>query len=196
MPTNDFLPVATSAGANVKTQAAYAALASLLANGFSSGVVDSPTFNKILRQSSFVSAAIAQFVADNQSNNVADDGNIANFEANLRTAIAASLRNTTPFTASMSGAGYQKLPSGIIIQWLSTGAVPAGGHVDINWPTAFPNAVLGGTANVMGLSDNNATFSAAFGGTSAGTTTTNCRVYNHSGNGSSLGPCWVIGIGY
>jgi hypothetical protein len=104
MPTNEIKQIASSVGANVATQANFAANAAILANGFSSGVVDSLTFNKILRQSSFVSAMVAQFIADNQANNVVDDGNLANLEAYftaaLKGAMPGRLVGVQVFTAS------------------------------------------------------------------------------------------------
>lgn len=91
--TNDFKSLATGVGANVLTQAEYEALASLLANGFTSGVADSKTINKALRQSSFVAEAIAKIIADNNVNAL-DDGDVATFKANLLAAIWGSA--TTP----------------------------------------------------------------------------------------------------
>lgn len=91
--TNDFKSLATGVGANVLTQAEYEALASLLANGFTSGVADSKTINKVLRQSSFVAEAIAKIIADNNVNAL-DDGDVATFKANLLAAILGSA--TTP----------------------------------------------------------------------------------------------------
>lgn len=88
--TNDFKAIATGVGANVISQSAYAALTSFLANGYSSGVVDSDQFNKVIRQSSFVAAAIGQIVA-NANINAEDDGDIAGFVSDIITAIAATL---------------------------------------------------------------------------------------------------------
>lgn len=76
-PINDFKAFATSAGANVESQAAYE-LDPSLSVGFATGVANSSRLNKVWRQSSFIAAAIAQFVA-NAGPNVLDDGNINNF---------------------------------------------------------------------------------------------------------------------
>lgn len=88
--TNDFKAVATGGGANVITQSAYAALTTFLANGYSSGVVASNQFNKIIRQSSFVSAAIGKIIAD-ANLNALDDGDLSTFSANLLTALTGRL---------------------------------------------------------------------------------------------------------
>ena len=54
------------------------------------------------------------------------------------------------FTSSKATNGYQKLPSGLIIQW---GIVPNSIGVDdpytINYPIAFPNAALLGVAQMI-----------------------------------------------
>ena len=71
--TNDFKAIATGGGANVITQSEFATLTSFLANGYSSGVVASNQFNKVIRQSSFISAVIGQLVA-NANINAVDDG--------------------------------------------------------------------------------------------------------------------------
>lgn len=92
--TNDFLPFATGVGANVMAQSDYASLTSR-GTGFQSGVATSAQINKVLRQSSFVASTLAQFIADNQANNVVDDGNVANLESQLRAALGAVLAPPT-----------------------------------------------------------------------------------------------------
>lgn len=46
------------------------------------------------------------------------------------------------FPSSLSTNGYQKLPSGLIIQWGSLNALTAGQSVTITYPIAFPTAGL------------------------------------------------------
>jgi hypothetical protein len=88
MPTVDYLPVATDAGANVDSQAAFAG-SGYQTLGFTSGVALSRQINKCLRQSSMVGAAVANFIANELGINVLDDGNIANLITNLTNAIAS-----------------------------------------------------------------------------------------------------------
>jgi hypothetical protein len=88
--TNQILQFAGGGGANVLTPTQYAALASIVANGFQSGVLPSNQLNVVLRQSAFVSAMIAQFIADKSGQNVNDDGNLATLEANFIAAISAA----------------------------------------------------------------------------------------------------------
>jgi hypothetical protein len=86
--TNQFQAIALGGGANVLTPAAYAALASLIANGYQSGTASSQQVNTTLRQATFVANAIAQIIANNGVNAL-DDGNSATFVTNLLAAIAA-----------------------------------------------------------------------------------------------------------
>lgn len=91
MATNDFLPFANGGGANVLTQAQYAALTSLLSGGFSAGVAPSVQLNKVWRQSSIMSAVLAQFIANQTGANSVDDGTTATLLANLIAAVSASV---------------------------------------------------------------------------------------------------------
>ncbi|WP_244101319.1 gp53-like domain-containing protein [Burkholderia ambifaria] len=59
---------------------------------------------------------------------------------------STSLAFTNGFSASFATSGYQKLPSGMIFQWV-TGGSDANGNMNLTLPIAFPNAVLGGIAN-------------------------------------------------
>ncbi len=91
MATSDFLPLAVGVGANVETQAAYAAETALLANGFQAGVAPSAKFNKALRQSSIMAAVLAQFVVDESGQNAVDDGTTATLIANLKSGVNAMI---------------------------------------------------------------------------------------------------------
>lgn len=92
MVTNDFLPFAVGGGANVLTQAQYAALTSILSGGYQSGVANSAQMNKTWRQSSIMAAVLAQFAADYSGNNSTDDGTTATLEANLVAAIRSATK--------------------------------------------------------------------------------------------------------
>lgn len=86
MPEMDFLPFATGGGANVLDQPSYAA-AGWVGTGFQDGIAVTPYLNKVWRQSSFVSAAVAQYIQNQLGIAVVDDGNLANFVTNLTNAI-------------------------------------------------------------------------------------------------------------
>lgn len=100
MATNDFLPFAGGAGANVLTQAAYVAQAALRSNGFSAGTAQSAQLNKVWRQSSIMAAALAQMISDNTGADVLDDGTTATILANLKNAVAGRLIGVQVFTAN------------------------------------------------------------------------------------------------
>jgi hypothetical protein len=106
--SNDFLPFGTGGSANVLSQAAWLALlSSTIPNGFSDGIADPATCNKLFRQSSFVAAAVAQLMCDTLGVNILDDGNLAEFEANLKATLQAigriKLTANTTFYVSASG---------------------------------------------------------------------------------------------
>jgi len=87
MPTQDFLPFAAQAGANVVAQSAWAA-SSYVGPGFSSGIAPSNECNKAWRQSSIMAAVIGNLIADITGQNVVDDGTTATILANLAQALA------------------------------------------------------------------------------------------------------------
>lgn len=97
--TNDFLPFATAAGANVVSQATYAGL-SAIATGYQAGVAQSAQLNKTWRQSSIMAAVVAQFIVDTTGANAVDDGTIATLEANF----IAALRLAGVFIGTDTGA--------------------------------------------------------------------------------------------
>ena len=84
---NDFLVFGGAGGANVITQAAYAALGART-SGFSSGTANSAQCNKTWRQSSIMAAVLAQFISDRTGQDVLDDGTTATILANLKLSAA------------------------------------------------------------------------------------------------------------
>lgn len=78
--TVDIKPIGNTIGANVISQADYlVALApgGDLVDGFQSGTAQSDEFNKVIRQSSMVSAALANVVATAIAGDILDDGDLA-----------------------------------------------------------------------------------------------------------------------
>ncbi|MEB4733991.1 hypothetical protein OXV40_33630, partial [Burkholderia contaminans] len=88
MAKNNFKAFAAGAGANVMTQADYEALSALL-TGFVSGTATSVQLNKVWRQSSIMSAVLAQFIVDLTGQDAIDDGTTATLLANLKAAVQA-----------------------------------------------------------------------------------------------------------
>ncbi|MBC3775109.1 phage tail protein [Pseudomonas sp. SWRI99] len=71
----------------------------------------------------------------------------------------AALKHSSSFAARIDSPGYQKLPSGLILQWV-VGASDASGNMSLSLPLRFPVAILGGIANEAnpaGWSASNAT---------------------------------------
>ena len=83
---NDFLVFAGAGGANVISQATYAALAAL-GPGFSAGIAASDQCNKVWRQSSLISAMLASFTVDSSSLPMVDNGSITTILSNFNTAL-------------------------------------------------------------------------------------------------------------
>lgn len=99
---NNFKVFAGAVGADVISQSAYEALAALT-NGFTTGTAISGQLNKVWRQSSIMSAVLAQFVADNSGHDVIDDGTTATILDDLELAIAAVA------SAGLTGVAYLNL---------------------------------------------------------------------------------------
>jgi hypothetical protein len=89
---NDFLPFAAASGANVVTQGAYAAMAALQ-DGFTNGLADAPSANKVWRQASIMTAVIAGFIVAESGQPSIDDGTTATLQANLLAAIIAVVQS-------------------------------------------------------------------------------------------------------
>lgn len=86
MPTVDFLPVATGGGALVDPQVTFIG-STYQTSGFQVGIAQPAQVNKVLRQSSFMVAAIANFMANILGINILDDGNLATATTNFTNAV-------------------------------------------------------------------------------------------------------------
>lgn len=74
-----------------------------------------------------------------------------------------ALIGSTSFAASLAANGYQKLPSGLIVQWGTSAAVNAGASVGVTFPLSFPTAVYSITASPLGTGTSASTGTAAIG---------------------------------
>lgn len=86
--SNDYLPFAYEADANVLSQEDWAALPDRPV-GFKRGTAISKNFNKAWRQCSVVMAALAQFIDANTPGDLLDDGDVNALASLLATAITA-----------------------------------------------------------------------------------------------------------
>lgn len=139
--------------ANTLTPAAWAALTTLLANGFSSGLASSQQANTLFRQVSTVAAGIGQFMS-NQGVDALDNGSVTDF--------------ATAFTAALRKAA---LPSGTILM-SGAGTAPTG-TVKLNGAVIAINTTTQSLVDAVYCGDaNNATASFFYKCTDAGNPTT------------------------
>ncbi|EPB8541390.1 hypothetical protein ACRTLZ_002006 [Escherichia coli] len=97
MAKNDFKAFATDRKANVISQEEWEALPALL-SGFTAGKASSAQVNKVIRQASFIAAALAQFVSDKTQRDVLDNGDLPGFVELLGSGFAVEyLSRKNPF---------------------------------------------------------------------------------------------------
>ncbi|HBE4883905.1 TPA: hypothetical protein KL843_003476 [Escherichia coli] len=97
MTKNDFKAFATDRNANVISQEEWEALPALL-SGFTAGKASSAQVNKVIRQASFIAAALAQFVSDKTQRDVLDNGDLPGFVELLGSGFAVEyLSRKNPF---------------------------------------------------------------------------------------------------
>lgn len=107
MATNEFLPFAIGAGANVLDQSDYAELGALSV-GFAPGLAYSDQLNKVWRQATFPGAGLSQFMVNELDEDVQDNGDLPTYVDQLTRAIQAAApreKLTGPYTVFVSLAG-------------------------------------------------------------------------------------------
>lgn len=102
MAKNEIKPWGIGAGANVVTQAQFEALTAL-ATGFVAGKASSAQINKVLRQASFIAAALAQVVSDKMASDVLDNGDMPALVALMKSALTPAA-STIPISGGGTGA--------------------------------------------------------------------------------------------
>lgn len=136
MAKNEFLPFGTAANANVLPNADYQALPARVA-GFSGGVAKSEELNTVWRQGSTMAAVLGQFIADSGADAL-DNGDIDTLKDNFKEALD---KNTLDgFDSSLQPRGYQKSPSGLIIQWGTE--YTDNTSVNVKFPIEYSNAAF------------------------------------------------------
>lgn len=81
--------------------------------------------------------------------------------------------------------GWQRLPSGLIMQWGKVNAVPSGSGVAVTFPIAFPTACLNNSATINNTGGNGTALSAGVGTPS----TTGMTVF-HNGTNTATAITW------
>jgi hypothetical protein len=198
--------------ANQDTDAVYATDAFRTGGAVNGAVCPSSAFNKLERQASLMTAALALMLADKGYSPV--DGTTpfqaAPSPSASLTALAGVLANiitaadqSEGVSYSIAAKGYIVLPTwlgGLIIQWTFGATDPADGSQpsqSIPWPNTFPNACLFGIVS-MNLSTLTGTQDNWYqtAGWSAGAISVQ-RQNNGSGQfGGATTTPYVIGIGY
>ncbi len=134
MAKNDFKAFATDRNANVISQEEWEALPALL-SGFTAGKASSAQVNKVIRQASFIAAALAQFVSDKTQRDVLDNGDLPGFVELLGSGFAVEyLSRKNPFGDIKSD---DTVKTALENLGLGEGsALPVG--VPVPWPSATP----------------------------------------------------------
>lgn len=106
----------------------------------------------------------------------------------------ASVFATMGETHAFSTAGYQKLPSGLILQWMQYSA--GSGSFAAAWPIAFPNACLSAQATPADPASSAVVDATINTYDVAGITISRRFVSFSGGGGAAGGNVWIFGIGY
>jgi hypothetical protein len=130
MATNDFLVYATGGGANVVTQATYAADPNTL-GGRPSGILPSNIYNKTARQACFVTSCLGGFINNQTGQNVADNGNLTTFVNQLTTAIG-----------NVASANYLVMPQGRLTAVTNTPIINSDQTVTTLFYTAYNGNIV------------------------------------------------------
>ena len=111
MAKNDFKAFATDRNANVMSQEEWEALPALL-SGFTAGKASSAQVNKVIRQASFIAAALAQYTANKSGLDVLDDGDLNGFISKMGTAFGKDFQALDATLSALAGlaTGANKLP--------------------------------------------------------------------------------------
>lgn len=119
-----------------------------------------------------------------------DDANAAEALATLGAVSSADVdAKFTGTNASLTANGYQKLPSGLIIQWGVTASIAGNGSLTVTLPIAFTSGCLGAYATLIGgtsIADKDALIGSI--------SSTQIVVRNNGSNSSNAAYWFAIGI--
>ena len=143
MAKNDFKAFATDRNANVMSQEEWEALPALL-SGFTAGKASSAQVNKVIRQASFIAAALAQFVSDKTQRDVLDNGDLPGFVELLGSGFAVEyLSRKNPFGDIKSDGTVQTALENLSLGDISAAGVATGSMGETGY-AIFP-MMIGGT---------------------------------------------------
>lgn len=155
MPTeNDFLIFSGGSGANVETQAEYAADAALT-NGVSAGVAKSSLYNKAARQASIIANTIASFIIQQlPTTAVVDNGSagaatiLANFTAAIQNLAYLYKPLIGQFSSSSSAATTTAQTGNIVIP-----SYPNGAKIKVDAIAGSINGVFNGSGITFAITN-------------------------------------------
>ncbi len=131
MAKNDFKAFATDRNANVMSQEEWEALPALL-SGFTAGKASSAQVNKVIRQASFIAAALAQFVSDKTQRDVLDNGDLPGFVELLGSGFAVEyLSRKNPFGDIKSDGTVKTALENLDLTDLGIGKNIAGSNINL-----------------------------------------------------------------
>lgn len=140
--TNDFKAFAVDPGANVQPQVDYAA-DDIVTDGFQSGVAPSEKFNKVMRQGTVGTAALAEFIIAQLGGDVLDDGNLSSFVTKLTNALKAV--HAVPTMQVFTASGTWTKPAGLrAVDVITVGGGGGGGGAAATSGTQCSSAGGGG----------------------------------------------------
>ncbi|HFU7591586.1 TPA: hypothetical protein ACH7A2_002315 [Escherichia coli] len=143
MAKNDFKAFATDRNANVISQEEWEALPALL-SGFTAGKASSAQVNKVIRQASFIAAALAQFVSDKTQRDVLDNGDLPGFVELLGSGFAVEyLSRKNPFGDIKSDGTVKTALENLSLGDISAAGVATGSMGETGY-AIFP-MMIGGT---------------------------------------------------
>ncbi|HAP2444033.1 TPA: hypothetical protein ISC66_002058 [Escherichia coli] len=147
MAKNDFKAFATDRNANVMSQEEWEALPALL-SGFTAGKASSAQVNKVIRQASFIAAALAQFVSDKTQRDVLDNGDLPGFVELLGSGFAVEyLSRKNPFGDIKSDGTVQTALENLGLGDISATGVATGSMGETGY-AIFP-MMIGGTRKTL-----------------------------------------------
>lgn len=114
----------------------------------------------------------------------------ADFFTQMHSRVGGSLGSTGDWATSKASNGYQKFPSGIVIQWGTTASIASEDTGAVTFPVAFETSCLQVMAEIK---DNSAESSASTGHHGTGAySTTGFSVYNRTDDAHVFN-WWAIG---
>ncbi|EHH5042394.1 hypothetical protein J6041_000050 [Escherichia coli] len=147
MAKNDFKAFATDRNANVISQEEWEALPALL-SGFTAGKASSAQVNKVIRQASFIAAALAQFVSDKTQRDVLDNGDLPGFVELLGSGFAVEyLSRKNPFGDIKSDGTVETALENLGLGDISATGVATGSMGETGY-AIFP-MMIGGTRKTL-----------------------------------------------